>query len=365
MASTCPAETKAIPWLHGRLDDPRLSIGGPRFDALLLWGCPLAAALLVAAWLAGTGLLPPGPRAASVAALAVGVSVLTFAHLIAVVPRAYMNREVFEAHRRRLTWVPILLVAALLVSPVLLICAGVVAVFWDVHHSAMQTFGLARIYDMKAGNPPLALRRTDLRLNWFLYVGPIAAGASLMEHLASLRHFGPLGWSALVGLPSLAQSHATGIREAAVAACLVILAWAAWDYRAAFARGYRLPVHKAALVGATAFISVAAWGFMPPVEAFAIINLFHAVQYFALVWLKEGGRIEAGAFRLTGVEEASLVRPGRRWLALLLFLGLCLAFGIAYQLWRDARWLAGPFIACSLLHFWYDSFVWSVRKKQV
>jgi hypothetical protein len=230
----------------------------------------------------------------------------------------------------------------------------------------MQTFGLARIYDLKAGNPPLTLRRTDLRLNWMLYVGPIAAGASLFEHLGHLRQLQPLGWSALTALPSLAQSHVVGVREVAVATWLVFLLWAAWDYRVAIARGYRLPVHKAALVGSTAFVSIAAWGLATPIAAFAIVNLFHAVQYFALVWLKEGGRMQVGTAKLAGLGPAEgEATAAQRRAALALFLGLCLAFGIAYHLWRDARWLAGAFIACSLLHFWYDSFVWSVRKKQV
>jgi hypothetical protein len=48
-----------------------------------------------------------------------------------------------------------------------------------------------------------------------------------------------------------------------------------------------------------------------------------------------------------------------------LFIGLCSGFGVAYYLFEDTRLLVAPFIACSLLHFWYDSFVWSVRKKQV
>ena len=364
MASISPVQVRAA-GLRGSLADPRLAIGGPRFDALLLWGCPLASALLVWFWIAAAGMFSAPTRTLAVTALSVGVVIITFAHLIAVVPRAYMNSEVFETHRRRLIWVPILLIAALLASPALLLLAGVVAVFWDVHHSAMQTFGLARIYDMKAGNPPLELRRVDLRLNWVLYVGPIAAGASLTQHLGYLNGLQPLGWSALTAVPSLAQSHAAGVRNVAVAAWILILLWAAWDYRAAIARGYRLPVHTAALVGTTAFVSVAAWGFATPVVAFAIVNLFHAVQYFALVWLKEGGRIQAGTARLAGRAMADPAAAAQRWAALLLFLGLCLAFGIAYHLWRDARWLAGPFIACSLLHFWFDSFVWSVRRKQV
>ncbi len=354
MASTFPTEERTFR-LHGDLADPKGSIGGPVFDALLLWGCPLASALFVWLWIGAAATLPAAASATAVATLAVGVSILTFAHLVAVAPRAYLNREVFNSNRARLTIVPVLLVAALTVSPTLLAIGGVLAVFWDVHHSAMQTFGLGRIYDMKAGNGALVLRRTDLRLNWALYVGPIAAGASLMEHLTSLEGLGPIGWTSVASLPSLAQSQLTGIGEAAITAWLAILGWAAWDYRAAIRGGYRFPVQKAALLGATGLVSIAAWGLATPIVAFAIINLFHAMQYFALVWLKEGSRMKAASGRLGAL----------RWGGLALFLGLCAAFGFAYQYGRDLRWFAGVFIACSLLHFWYDSFVWSVRKKQV
>jgi len=354
MASTYPGKAGALR-LHGDLADPKGAIGGPVFDALLLWGCPLVSALFVWLWIGGAALLPAAASSAAIATLAVGVSVLTFAHLIAVAPRAYLNREVFESNRLRLTIVPILLVAALTVSPALLVIGGVLAVFWDVHHSAMQSFGLGRIYDMKAGNGALALRRTDLRLNWALYVGPIAAGWSLMDHLSSLEGLGAIGWATVASLPSLAESRLTGIAELAVAAWLAVVGWAAWDYRAAIRQGYRPPVQKVALVGATGFVSIAAWGLATPIVAFAIINLFHAVQYFALVWLKEGGRMTAASGRIGAL----------RWGGLGLFLTLCAAFGFAYQYGRDWRWFAGAFIACSLLHFWYDSFVWSVRKKQV
>jgi hypothetical protein len=354
MAATYPARAASFR-PHGDLADPKGAIGGPLFDALLLWGCPLASALFVWLWIGGAALLPAAAHDNVIAALTVGVSVLTFAHLIAVAPRAYLNREVFESNRFRLTIVPVLLIAALTLSPTLLVIGGVLAVFWDVHHSAMQTFGLGRIYDMKAGNGALVLRRTDLRLNWALYVGPIAAGWSLMDHLVSLEGLDAIGWTTIATLPSVAQSHLTGIAEVAVAAWCAILAWAAWDYRAAWREGYRLPVQKAALLGATGFVSIAAWGLATPVVAFAIINLFHAVQYFALVWLKEGGRMKAASGRIGALRRGALA----------LFLVLCAAFGLAYQYGRDWRWFAGTFIACSLLHFWYDSFVWSVRKQQV
>ena len=341
--------------VQGSLSDPARAIGGPRFDAIFFWGSPLLASVLVWAWVLAAAAMPGSIGKPAVALLVYAVAVLTFAHLVAVVPRAYLNREVFADNRKRLLVVPVLLLAGLWLSPVLLVCGAVLAVLWDVHHSAMQTFGIGRIYDMKSGNGATTLRATDLRLNWALYVGPIAAGASLLAHARSFADFGRIDWATLAAAPGVIAGHAEPIRYAAIAAWAAILLWAIRDYRAAAAAGYRMPAHKAALLGATGAVSVLAWGLAPPFVAFAIINLFHAAQYFALVWLKEGERVSAalGRWRLA------------RRLALPVFLLLCGGFGATYAAVDQTSWLIAPFLACSLLHFWFDSFVWSVRKKQV
>lgn len=54
-------------------------------------------------------------------------------------------------------------------------------------------------------------------------------------------------------------------------------------------------------------------------------------------------------------------------LTLHLFLCGCVLLGIGYHFASiaDLRWALAPFVACSLLHFWFDGFVWSVGKKQV
>lgn len=340
--------------IHGSLDDDTRAIGGARIDALLFWGAPLLAAAFVWLWASAALLLPPAAGRGAVALLVGTIAVLTFAHLIAVVPRAYFNPEVFASNRLRLTLVPAALIAALFLSPAILLLGALLAVFWDVHHTAMQNFGLGRIYDMKAGNDAHALRRTDLMLNWALYVGPLAAGASLLSHFTGFGALRTLNLDTLATSPGILQSHSALIRDLAIAAWLGTLAAAALAYRGAMRRGYRLPAHKAALLGSTGFVSIAAWGFSPPFMAFAIVNLFHAMQYFAIVWLKEGARIRA---RLR-------VAPAMRF-ALPVFLALCAAFGLAYYAANSFKVLLAPFIACSLLHFWYDSFVWSVRKKQV
>ncbi|WP_066800410.1 hypothetical protein [Sphingomonas soli] len=339
--------------ISGSLGDPSRAILGPKRDALLFWGAPLAAFLFVQLWLRGwDSFAPAAISSQAVIALFGCVSILTWAHLIAVVPRAYMNPEVFAAYRLRLTIVPILLLAALFLSHTVLVAAAVVAVFWDVHHSAMQNFGFTRIYDMKAGNAPNVLRTTDLRLNWTLYVGPLGAGAALAVHTVYFRQFEGTMLGALTSVPGvLANSH-EGVRLAATLAYAGVIGWAVIDYARAMRAGYTLPAHKLATIMVTGAVSVLAWGFSPPLVALAAINLYHAVQYFALVWVKEGDRMRGKGTTLRA--------------ALLFALG-CALFGLAYAAAVSGKptLFVAPFIACSLLHFWYDSFVWSVRKKQV
>ena len=338
------------------LADPTRAILGPRRDALLFWGAPLTAFLFVQAWLRGWDKLAPQAAAEPmVIGLFGAVSVLTWAHLIAVMPRAYLNREVFHAYRTRLTVVPVALVALLLLSPIALVVASVLAVFWDVHHSAMQNFGFARIYDMKAGNSPHQLRATDLRLNWALYVGPIAAGAALATHVGHFLKFDGTVFQALATLPGVLAADQHGIRLAAIILYGIAIGWGAIDYYRASRAGYRLPAHKLATMLVTGTVSILAWGFSPPLVALATVNLYHAVQYFALVWMKEGGRMTDAFGR------------GNRKLAIAFFFAGSAVFGLGYMaaVSDSLKWVVAPFIACSLLHFWYDGFVWSVRKRQL
>lgn len=357
MASIAPVFAPRRESLIAGLARRDRAIASPLLDALFFWGAPPLALLVILAVGQGAAALPHAAGEVITQGTIAVMAIITYAHLIAVTPRAYLNRDVFGAHRARLTLVPAVLVAAMIVSPLLLICGLVLAFFWDVHHSAMQTFGLGRIYDMKAGNDPQALRRVDLWLNAALYIGPIAAGASMIAHLHALDRFDSVGWHLLTSVPVVAGRAAATIRAVAIAAWLAAVGGAMFAYARAARSGYRISAHKQALLLGTAATSILAWGYAAPLVAFMAVNLFHAVQYFALVWLKEGGRMQAAAPRLG------------RW-TLPAFVAACLGFGVAYWFAVDAHrmhvgaWLA-PFVACSLLHFWYDAFVWSVRRKQV
>ena len=122
--------------------------------------------------------------------------------------------------------------------------------------------------------------------------------------------------------------------------------------------GRRVSPQKVVLLVSTALVSLWAWGFNAFGEAFFIANFFHALQYFAIVWITEGGRL-------------SRVVPTARigWAKGLVFfgmIGLAGAFGFWADQLADAR---GPtyalLLVVSLMHFWYDGFIWSVRRRDV
>jgi hypothetical protein len=133
-----------------------------------------------------------------------------------------------------------------------------------------------------------------------------------------------------------------------------MLAWA-WEYRRLARHGYRMPRQKALLLGTTGIVSILTWGFLPPGPAFFIMNFFHAFQYFGIVWWSEKKSIA----ELFHARDKPVI-------AALWMIGLPLAYGIwaAVQPGMSTAVLAVT-IVVSIMHFWYDGFIWSVRKKQV
>jgi hypothetical protein len=173
----------------------------------------------------------------------------------------------------------------------------------------------------------------------------------------SARQFDGTLLSSLTSVPGVLAAQHDGIRLAALLVYAGVIGWTLLDYARAMRAGYRLPAHKLATIVVTGTVSILAWGFSPPLVALVAINLYHAVQYFALVWVKEGGRMTVFASR-----------GGNAGLRTALLFGMaCGIFGLGYAAALAGRtaWFLAPFVACSLLHFWYDSFVWSVRKRQV
>jgi len=334
-------------------------IAGFWYDHVFFILAPLLA-LMVGAAAVGFGAYSLGFRARTEAGVLIQVALPTYlstafthAHLVAVAFRSHANRRMFDTYRLRFTLVPALIFAALLLSSWAFVVAGVIVVWWDVYHSSLQTFGLGRLYDQRHGNDPLVGRRADRLFNLLVYVGPIAAGVHLAPHLAAFARLDGLDAHAPSALAAALLARHEEVRRVVLALGVPGVLAYVWHYWRLARSGYRVPVPKVVLFASTAVCSIAAWGFGSFGEAFLIMNFFHAWQYFALVWWAEKVSL-------------STLLGGSRPLAL----GLLLTATLGYGLWRAWEpWHTRVTIAfgnvISLMHFWYDGFIWSVRRRQV
>ena len=288
-----------------------------------------------------------------------GIGVFVLAHLVIVIFRSHLNPKIFSAHPWRFTLIPAVLFAAMMTSNWILISCAVLATFWDVYHSGMQTFGLGRIYDARAGNQPQMGRRLDWILNIYLYAGPIAAGATLLDHVDDFYAFEDVGAVFFTAVPAFTRSNAHYLSAAVIATGIPFIIFYLWSYWRFRQSGYQVSPQKVFLLLSTAACSIYAWGFNPFGMAFFIMNFFHAWQYFAIVWWAENGNLS----RVLGCEG----RAWGKWATLFTIV----VFGLSYGAFAEGAdvgthsWLFALFLLISLMHFWYDGFIWSVARKQV
>lgn len=380
-ASTVGAEQsndgldKLANWAR-EIANPKRAIINPWADALLFWGAPVWCLLFVVLgaqipnlWLTNDLF---GGEYGYITFL---TGSFTSAHLLAVVFRSHLNPTVFQRWPMRFTVVPIALFALLAWSPWALVAASAIAIFWDVYHSGMQNFGLARIFDARAGNPPEQGRLLDSLISQVLYAGPIGAGASLFFHFEGFESFeeflpggefssqGDGAFALVAEALTTVPASVDGMAEYIRAGVIVVSAIAWFTYILGYYRlsrqGYNVAPQKVMLMASTAMVSVIAWTFSEPVIAFAVMNLFHAVQYFAIVWGREQ-KTMAKTFKLKSAKHA-------KWIVLAFIGVVCFAFSTWEMLWANAGWdaLYAAILSVALLHFWYDGFIWSVRAKHV
>jgi hypothetical protein len=282
------------------------------------------------------------------------VGSLIHAHLVAVFFRSHGNPAIFRLYPLRFLLVPVLAWAAIRGSVAVAAAATVLATFWDVWHSGLQTFGFARIYDRNRGNPPEAARRLDFWLNHLLYTGPILAGATMLDHFQSFEVFGDVSLPWLASVPARMTATHRAWTLGVLGVGTAFLAFYVLTALRLARRGQPPSFHKVFLLVTTGACSIYTWGFNTWGEAFFIMNLTHAVQYLALVWAQERGRLR----ERVGGRSAGL--------ALALFVGPVLAYGVGAELLDPGlESLYALTLVVSLMHFWYDGFIWSVARRQV
>jgi len=274
--------------------------------------------------------------------------------------RAYGDRALFDRFRTRFIVAPVALVAVSVWSSLYNIQAiQLVAMAWGIWHGMMQTYGFCRIYDAKASAKAASRARVDLALclAWF-------PGAVLLSPMR-FRTWLDLYYES--GGPVISAALIEGLRSGVVIAlglATVVFLWRQWsDWRAG--RGAS-PVKMVLLVSSIAFWWYCNNGVQNILVGIALFEVFHDVQYLAIVWIYNRTRVERDR-TIGGFMHFVFRRSG----ALIgVYVGLVLAYGSIGLTTSavTAEWirhgLIGMVTASALLHFYYDGFIWKVREPE-
>lgn len=359
-ASSAPTSTR-----------PRTWIVSPAWDLLYLVLTPLliVPAVLVAlrAWLTTEQ---------------VYLAVISFASLGHHLPgfmRAYGDQGLFQRYRWRFLLAPPLVVGlALLFTPPPAVARSLglpwthlhglelILAVWGTWHGLMQTYGFMRIYDLRRGEND---RRTA-RLDQALCVAIFAAGVVFSD----TRMFGLAGAMWQAGLPIFGPEALAASRWVVGAASAGVLLAYAVNAVARTRRGAPINGVKLLLVGVTGWF----WWYCGRLSTnlligVAMFEIYHAVQYNAIVWIYNRRLLETARDRFGPL--AFLFRDRLSMLGA--YLGAIAAYSsirfftassddrmFSGDLAGAQQWLIALFVASSMLHFYYDGFIWKVSEKK-
>lgn len=285
---------------------------------------------------------------------------------------AYTDPALRKTYPLRLTLGPIVIIGTCVLFAVLGL-NGMTAILgaWSTWHGATQVHGFNRIYDAKAGSVSPATARWDLYacLAWF--------GAAVLH--SSGKQVSLLGNFYAAGGPLLAPVHVGHLRmawDAGTAAITLVFLWNAWKQ-----------IRQGNPPSPLKFVSMSAsigfwWYSLTQVDEMIygvlIWEMFHDVQYNALVWIQGRRRIALG--KATGRLGRFLFRPGVGRIAF--YLALSFLYGgmgllMRYDHANSPEKLFGGadgelsalltriVIASALLHFYFDGFIWRIRKEGI
>ncbi|RYY75394.1 MAG: hypothetical protein EOO52_08295 [Gammaproteobacteria bacterium] len=246
---------------------------------------------------------------------------------------------------------------------------------WDPWHFLRQHFGFMRIYDRHNKAPIKLASNMDWAICGIWFVHIMAASADwipgLLEDLYRNTHI-PL----LLILP---QGFIGALKSItwwfAMTASAVYAGYLMWCLR----RGYYISIAKLALLICTFGVMyftytpndwilqlVPAWGFK---VGFATLGIVHMTQYLAIVWrydqrIAQQGRARPNWFqKLHGQRTAVGVA-----LAAAVYVLFCIGYGNVITTSHENRWLMSTLLAVgftsTLMHYYFDGFIWRVRHQQ-
>lgn len=330
-----------------------------RYDAVWFLSLPFAA---VAFALIAQRHLPGG----ALAAIALWVTV---PHHFVTWLRVYGSSDEFDRFRERFIVGPVLMILGtyLLITyaPLSLV---LLVTLWDHQHSVMQQYGFSRVYDFKAKAGARVTGRFDLALNWILFVNMLVVSPLFSVIWVRMLH----EWNVAIGATAVGWIQQTSWTIAAL--YLVIYAGhTLWCVR----QGYPLNPMKYLFLFASYFL----WYFTSFTTTYLLVyavahRIMHGVQYIVMVYSYLRNKQERGIANSTLHEWVA--KPGN----VRAFLILCAAYALLFHALTEGHvrdfgfgvigfntnfdlFAYSLLSSFALLHYYYDAFIWKVRKPEV
>ena len=323
-------------------------IVAPAADLLLVIATPLLIFILLT--LAQSFLTP-----AQITSFAI---IWAIGHHLPGMMRAYGDQALFRRFRARFVAAPLLLVAVGVYSMAAQSNAIPLGVgIWGWWHYLMQTYGFLRIYDGKARSvAPLTCGLDQaMCLVWF-------AGAVV---LTDNGLFGFLNLFYKAGGPVVSTDMIADVKLGVFVSVVVVTAAFALHCLVQMWRGKFPSLLKLALM-ATTFGYY--WYCLATVSnllvSYALFEMFHDIQYLTIVWVFNEKRAEKAA----GAGTFTRLLFRRQWPLVACYLGLIWVYGLLNYGTREMaggplqKGLLGVFLASTLLHYYYDGFIWKLRE---
>ena len=280
--------------------------------------------------------------------------------------RAYGERELFDRHKATFIISPLVVTAFVAWS----VFNGHLGFFiflalWDMWHFFMQHYGFMRIYDVKRRKPSAFSSRLDWWLTavWFGYI-VIDSPHYLINFLERCHRYG-FGFYTWITPDFLFALREWVFYLALGLAVLYVV-------NMVRERSQGVPVVWPKLAISLTTFATVYYAYIvldDIILGYAITALAHDIQYFAIVWIYNHGVLKRS--KELGSSFFRYLFADGRFRIVLFYVGLILAYGAIEALARSTDNymiydVAKVIIAASaFLHYYYDGFMWKVRKKEI
>jgi hypothetical protein len=303
------------------------------------------------------------------AALAAIALWITIPHHFVTWLRVYGSPSEFARFKERFILGPVLLVglvyALIQYGPLSLV---LIVTLLDHQHSLMQKYGFARVYDFKAKTGAPSTAKFDLAFNWIFFGNMLVVSPLFSVIWVRMLH----EWRVPISAEAVAVVQLVSW-TIAIGYGLVYLGHLAWCAR----RGYALNPLKYAFLLSSYFL----WYFTSFNTAYLLVfavahRIMHGIQYIVMVYFYNRHKVER-----TGGDSALLRYVSGKG-HVKAFLLICAAYAMVFHaltegLVRDFGFGLVGFntnfdlfsysllSSFALIHYYYDAFIWKVRKKDV